>query len=180
MRAFAGTNVDYSVQVMRIMNVLIAAILFFWALTAANWSLSRALALTWGVAMVPVGIFFVASVNPSSWTIIGVGTFWVFLASLLSSSPKSRGRTISLSLGAFAAALLALSSRTDAGVYLMLSVIAIAIWRWRFIKNHLPKKFGIPLAVITAIGIGILTFIWSRKFNGFGLSFFLRSTISAS
>ena len=171
MRAFAGTDVTYSVQVMRILNVLIASLLFFWALTSANWSLSRALALTWGVAMIPVGIFFVASVNPSSWTIIGVGTFWVFLASLLSSSPKSRGRTISLSLGAITSALLAVSSRTDAGIYLILSVIAVAIWRWRFIKNHLPKKFGIPLAAITAIGVGALAFIWSRKFGGFGLSF---------
>lgn len=171
MRAFAGTDVDYSVQVMRILNVLIASVLFFWALISTNWSLSRALALTWGVAMIPVGIFFVASVNPSSWTIIGAGTFWVFLASLLSSSPKTRGRTISLSLGALTSALLALSSRTDAGIYLVLSIIAIAIWRWRFIKNHLPKKFGIPLAVVTAIGMGMLAFIWSRKWSGFGLSF---------
>lgn len=170
MRTFAGTDVAFSVQVMRIVNVLIASLLFFWALTAANWRLSRALALTWGVAMIPVGIFFIASVNPSSWTIMGVGTFWVFLGSLLSSAPKSRGRTLSLLLGLLTSALIALTSRTDAGVYLILSIIAISIWRWRFIKSHLPKKVGIPLAAITVTGTGILLFIWSRKWNGFGLS----------
>lgn len=171
MRVFAGTDVEFSVQVMRIVNVLIASLLFFWALASANWSVSRALALSWGVAMIPVGIFFVASVNPSSWTIIGVGTFWVFFASLLSSSPRARGRTFTLLLGALASTLLALTSRTDAGVYLVLSIIAIALWRWKFIKNHLPRKFGIPLGAATAVGIGVLLLIWSRKWKGFGLSF---------
>ena len=171
MRAMAGTNPELSVQIMRIFNVLVASMFFFWALKSANWTISRALSLTWGVAVVPLGVFFVASVNPSSWTIIGVGTYWAFLASLLSKSPKTRSRKISLSLGAVASLLLALTARTDSGIYLALSTIAIVIWRWRFVTVHLSRK--LMLLGVTAFSLVVLFTIWIqlRRYSTFPFSF---------
>lgn len=171
MRVMAGTNIELSVQVMRIFNVIVASLFFFWALTSANWAISRALSLTWGVAMVPLGVFFVASVNPSSWTIIGVSTYWAFLASLLSSSPKTRSRTISLSLGAFGAALLAVVARTDSGIYLALSTLAIIIWRWKFVSTHLTRKIQLFIALGLSLLVIFVAWLQLRRYQAFPFSF---------
>jgi len=164
MRSMAGTNLDLSVQVMRIFNVIVAGAFLTWALLATNWSISRALALSWGVALIPVGIFFIASVNPSSWTIIGVGTFWAFLASLLSTTPRTRGRTWSLIAGTLAAAVLALLARTDSGIYLSLSVAAVVIWRWRYLVDHLPRKL---FALISIIFVALGAFVFWLQIRRF-------------
>jgi len=171
MRAMAGTNVELSVQVMRIFNVLLAAFMFFWALKSANWAIARSLSLTWGVAMVPLGIFFVASVNPSSWTIIGVGTFWVFLASLLIDSTKTRGRLISLWCGVFASALLAITARTDSGMYLVLTTIAVIIWRWKYISTHLSNKLRLILSLGLSAVILFTVWVQLRRYGSFPFQF---------
>lgn len=171
MRALAGTDLNVSVQIMRLFNVLVAAGFLIWALLACNWSISRALALSWGVALVPVGIFFIASVNPSSWTIIGVGTFWAFLASLLSPSQRSRLRTWSLALGAMAAASLALVARTDSGIYLFVTGVAILIWRWKYVVNHLSRVTVILLAfLLGALGVFVY-WLQMRRYGVFPFSF---------
>jgi hypothetical protein len=171
MRLMAGTNLELSVQVMRIFNVIVASLFFFWALKSANWAISRALSLTWGVAMVPLGVFFVASVNPSSWTIIGVGTYWAFLASLVSKSPKNRGRKISLAVGTAASALLALMARSDSGIYLALTTVAILLWRWKFISTHLSKTSKLSLATGVSIILLLTAWIEIRRYQVFPFSF---------
>ena len=171
MRVMAGANVELSVQVMRLFNVLLASVMFFWALKSANWAIARALALTWGVAMVPLGVFFVASVNPSSWTIIGVGTYWAFLVSLMSKSPKTLARKVSLSLGVVASALLAMLARTDSGIYLIITTLAIIIWRWKFISVHLSR--GLKLLAVAGLSIATLLTVWIqvRRYQVFPFSF---------
>ena len=171
MRAMAGTNVEFSVQVMRIFNVLLASLFFFWALKSSNWAISRALALSWGVAMVPVGAFFIASVNPSSWTIIGVGTYWAFLAALLSKSRKSRPQQVSLVLGVAASATLALVGRSDAGIYLVMTSLAVVIWRWRFLSTHLSRGFRIVFASGATILVLFTVWILSRRYGNGSFSF---------
>lgn len=171
MRVMAGTNLELSVQVMRVFNVLVASLFFFWALISANWAISRALALSWGVAMVPLGVFFVASVNPSSWTIIGVGTYWAFLASLMSNSPKTRGRKISLAAGTAATALLAITARTDSVIYLAFATLAILIWRWEFISIHLSRTSKLLLAAGVSIGLLFTAWIQIRRYQVFPFSF---------
>lgn len=171
LRVFAGTNIDLSVQIMRMFNVLLASFFFFWALKSANWAISRSLSLTWGIAMVPLGVFFVASVNPSAWTIIGVGTYWAFLASLMSNSVKTRSRKVSLSLGVIASALLALVARTDSGIYLALSTIAVIVWRWKFISAH--SSWKTQLFVASGISVLIVFAVWiqMRRYQAFPFSF---------
>jgi len=171
MRTMAGTNIELSVQVMRIFNVLVASLFFFWALKSANWAISRALSLSWGLAMVPLGVFFVASVNPSSWTIIGVGTYWAFLASLISKSSKTRVTKISLALGVIASALLALVARTDSGTYLAVTTFAIIIWRWSFVTGHLSRIAKLFLGVGVLIVVSFTAWIQIRRYQVFPFSF---------
>jgi len=155
----AGKDVVSSVQVMRIFNVALAASLLGLALAVVRPALRRAVALSWGVAIVPVGVFFIASTNPSSWTITGVGLYWAFLLSSLYSF-RTRDHRFWLSLlGVGMAAFVALLSRNDAGIYLALSTLVVAILAWR--EHILPRwllALGLSLLTIASILVGYVSY----------------------
>jgi len=149
MRAFAGENLDLSVQIMRIFNIFLAGFFLFWALAVSTRSVARGLAISWGVSIVPIGIFFIASVNPSSWTIIGTGVYWAFLASALIRENRTKRQERLLWLGVFSSAILALLARTDSGIYLVVASLAVIVWRW----HEVFAKFSIKSLLSLALGL---------------------------
>jgi hypothetical protein len=159
MRVFAGENFELSVQVMRLFNVVLSSALLFWALVASTKPIARALAISWGVGIIPIGIYFIASVNPSSWTIMGVGTFWAFLASALGPGIKTRRQLWSLWLGASSSLIIAILARGESGIYLTATIGAILIWRWKSIREHLSRSAlllslgGFIVAVLSSVAI---------------------------
>ena len=163
MRVFAGENLELSVQVMRLFNVMLASVLLFWALVASTKPVARALAISWGVAIIPIGIFFIASVNPSSWTIMGVGTFWAFCASALGPGIKTKRQLWNLWLGASLSLIIAMLARGESAVYLTATIGAILIWRWKSIRERLSRNSLLLLAggLITA-AISSLIIVFSR------------------
>jgi hypothetical protein len=74
------------------------------------------------VASIPLGLFIVPSTNPSSWTVTGVGTYWGFLYLLV--REQRRARQLVAGIAALLAALLAIFSRVDGSIYI---VIATAV-----------------------------------------------------
>ena len=70
---FAGSNVSVSVYAMRFVTILIAAIALLATLAVAPPNLRQAGAIGVVAALGPLGWFLLASTNPSSWAIIGVG-----------------------------------------------------------------------------------------------------------
>lgn len=129
MSVFAGADVQASVVVMRLVNVGL-----FCLLTLAAWSMSRkrergVLAIGWLITLVPLGAFLIASINPSSWTITGVGT--LFVASLLffeelvngRSRPTNRGQLVRLITVMTLSLVMAAGSRADGAVFAVLSVV---------------------------------------------------------
>ena len=171
MRAFAGENLNWSVQIMRIFNVLLAGFFLFWALAVSTRSVARGLAVSWGVSIVPIGIFFIASVNPSSWTIIGAGVYWAFLASALSAESKTRRQERLLWLGVVSSAILALLARTDSGIYLVVASVAVLVWRWRemFLKFSV-RSFSSGVFGFVALIAVTVTILMSR-FQAVSFSF---------
>jgi len=171
MRVFAGENVELSVQLIRLFNVALASGLLFWALATSTRTVSRALAISWGVSIIPVGIFFIASANPSSWTIMGVGTYWAFLASALGSEQKTSRQTRLLWIGVVASALIALLARVDSGIYLVVATVAVLIWRWQ----EFTKKASKTTLVASLIGFVVLisasAAILLNRFKGVTFSF---------
>lgn len=157
MRAFAGENLVLSVQIMRIFNVLVAGFFLFWALSLSTRAVARGLAISWGVSIIPIGIFFIASVNPSSWTIIGTGVYWAFLASALSAESKTKRQERLLWLGVVSSAILALLARTDSGIYLVVASVAVLVWRWR----EVFAKYSIKGLSSAAMGLFALIVVTS-------------------
>lgn len=171
MRLLAGNNIELSIQVMRIFNSVVAAALLLWALLATSLSIRRSVALSWGAAMIPVGVFFVASINPSSWVITSVGLYWAFLASLLTPEGIQGTRKWNLLAGLLAAATLGISARTDAGLYLVISTVAVLIWRWPFVKSHLSRSMKMVGAIFALLLMAISGFILWNRYGLLSLSF---------
>lgn len=129
MSVFAGPDVQASVVTMRLVNAGL-----FCLISLAAWSMSRkrersVLTLGWLVTLVPVGAFLIASINPSSWTITGVGTLFIaslaFFQELISgrSRPTNRGRMVGLITLMTLSLVMAAGSRADGAVFAVLSVV---------------------------------------------------------
>jgi len=168
-RAFVGLDVEESVLSIRMFNVVFASILLFWALAVGTPPVKRALALSWGLALIPVGIFFIASINPSSWLIFAIGTYWAFLATALSPAIASKRRALAW-VGVGVSALTALGSRADAFLYLSITTLAIVVLQWRTIARHLNRTAILVLVGLTAV-IGFLGWrIFSNRYATFNLN----------
>lgn len=118
----ASRSVAASVLAIRLFN----AALFTALATALFAMLPRhrrsALTLTWVGALVPLGIFLVPSVNPSSWAITGSVSAWFAALGFFESS--RRGPRIAFAVLAALSCVMAAGARADAAVYSVLGIIA--------------------------------------------------------
>ena len=135
----AGQDVPASVQLMRIANTLIASSFLLFALIVLQPSLRRAVSASWAVGLIPLGIFFIASTNPSSWVITGVGLYWAFLLSALWEPSTRQPVFWARALGAVGAGAMALVARSDAAIYLFTSTVAMLIIATSF--RRMRRKF---------------------------------------
>ncbi len=117
MSNFVGDDILASVMVMRLVNVIL-----FVGITSALYVLlpaARRPALVWGwlVTTVPLGLFLLASNNPSGWAVAGVGTAWLALLGYF----ETPDRIKRIALGALfvLAVFMAAGSRGDSALYVV-------------------------------------------------------------
>lgn len=160
----AGGDIQVSALLMRLLSVGL-----FVGLSAALWSLlpERRTTLVWAwlATMVPLGAFLLASNNPSSWAIIGVGSSWLALLGYVESTGRRR-----IGLGAVfvVATLAAAGSRGDAALYAGLAIAVVFVLTvtptWRYAKLAV-------LPFIMAV-VALVLFLTSRQvasgLQGFG------------
>lgn len=155
MRAFAGEDVARSVLVMRSFNVLLAAGLLAFALVISRPVARRAVALAWMACLVPTGIFFIASVNPSGWAITGAALFWAFLYTLLTEASFRSRRSIGAAVGAGLCVVVAVGARADSAYVIVLSMVAVALVAWPKLRRRLGRLWigllVVPLVVAAAL-----------------------------
>lgn len=169
MRFLAGDSVERSVVIMRLANVLLAALLLGATLLLTGRSVRRAVIITWLVGLVPVGMFFIASVNPTSWAITGVGLFWAALLAWLRGSGGLLQRWL-VGLLVVTTAFVAAGSRSDAGIFLIVSAIAVVLMAWPAVQRS-PRRLWM-LAGLAPLVIWSLSFqvsaVLSRGLRGEG------------
>lgn len=150
-RNFVGADVEASVVKMRLLNSFLAAILIISA-SAFFWKMNSDLLLAWLAVIAPVTSYFIASVNTSSWTLVGTTCFTLtFIAALkIRDKPK-------IWLFAIALALFALwftnSSRYE-GKYVTLLLAVVVLY-----SDFFPKQFKITKKSVL-IGSAILPVIY--------------------
>lgn len=156
MRLFAGDDVERSVVIMRLANVLLAGLLLGATLLLAGRPVRRAVALAWLVGIVPLGMFFIASINPTSWAITGVGLFWAALLAWLRGGGGRAQRWLTGGL-AVVTALVAAGARSDAGGFLLVSAVAVVLMAWPAVRRA-PRRLWLLAALLPV-------FVWSLSYQ---------------
>jgi len=148
---------------MRVFNVLLASLLLFFTALCVPSNLRHALLLGWAVGLIPVGIFFIASTNPSSWLISGLGVYWALLLGLVQNQPASPSVKVLRVLLLLVAIAMILLARRDGGLYLMVITLTAFIMS-ASVRTRLSKlRIGIPLA-LALIGAVAMFRIWGSTF----------------
>lgn len=124
MGLFASADVQTSVVLMRVFNAVLAV----GVITAVFWALPRRLravpiAAALG-ASVPLALFIIPSVNPSSWAYVSAVTVF---ASLLGAVESTGRRRWVLSALALLGALIGAGARADSAAYTVLAVLVAAV-----------------------------------------------------
>lgn len=122
---FASDSVDSSVIMMRLANAVLAVSVFALLIVFLPVHLRRIPILSVMVTLVPLGMFVIPSVNPSSWLLIAVPT--VFAATLgFFLSINQRNRLVFGAMVLFGM-VLGFNARADAPAYLLLAVLVASI-----------------------------------------------------
>ena len=149
MNVFAGADISTSVLLMRGFNALlyvgVVSALFFWL------PRNRRAPLLWGslVTVVPLGMFIIPSVNPSSWAVLSAATLWISLVAFFSvASVRAQA-----GFGAIAglATVMGAGSRSDSAVYAGIAVVVAIILTFKPTKNYL--KLAILPAALLAVAV---------------------------
>jgi hypothetical protein len=154
MSVFVGPDVERSVLVMRMVNVLLAVAMIGLTYVGSEGRARRALVATSVVTLVPLGVFIVPSVNPSSWAVVSALTLFFGIYGFLAST--RRWRTVLLGAVSVASVAMASSARADASVYAVIAigaacVVALAasggLSRSFVVRSVLP----VVLAIVSAV-----------------------------
>ncbi|MET0727320.1 MAG: DUF2142 domain-containing protein [Acidimicrobiales bacterium] len=153
MGPLAGNHPIVSALLMRVVAWILAVGLIAGAALVARPALRRTYLLSVLVTSVPLAIFLFASNNPSGLAIAGVGAFWC--SALAFMQPSSRLRHQGAAVVGLAASALALSSRSDAGLYIAASAACVVVmergWRaerrWKSVALAAPALVGVAMVL---------------------------------
>ncbi len=142
-------HTSLSVVAMRTANVMVSICLAA-ALALVNGArVRRLLAYSVAASVVPLGLFIIASTNPSSWAVTGVATTFFGLFGMVHSGNR-RTRIINGAL-AFVGSCLAAGARGDAGIFVAGTVVMVAIQGGRAARRSL--SFLVTGGLITVTGL---------------------------
>jgi len=153
MSVFASENIESSVIAMRITNAVI-----FVGLGSALFFLLRGASrgpLVWGalISVVPLGMFLIPSLNPSSWAITAAVLLWISLYSFLTETELRRRILFGVIAGL--ATVMASGARADAAIYSGLAAVLAVILSFRRTKNFL-------FLAILPVALSIVAFLFFR------------------
>jgi hypothetical protein len=140
---FVGDDIEASVLRMRLGVVTAFVALLTAAVLLLPAARRESVIWAWAITTVPLGMFVLASNNPSAGAVAGVGL--VFTA-LMGWFETSGGRRAGLGVVAVAAAVLAAGSRGDAALYSIFAAVAAV-----FLSAHRSRRFAIAAILPAAI-----------------------------
>lgn len=151
---FVVSDVDLSVVIMRMVSASVIMIMLgvlMWLLPP-RYRIAQLLTLLTGLTA--TGYFLFASINPSSWTALGVGFGWMPVHAVLVNNRLSRRRRAALVAVAFITWTLAVGSRSDGTAFVAFTLVAtLAHAGWL----RYPTKRRELLAAVTLLAIVAIT-----------------------
>jgi hypothetical protein len=154
MSVFVGENILISVMLMRLFNIVL-----FVGITTALYMLLpvwRRPALVWGwlITTMPLGLFLIASNNPSGWAIAGVGTAWLALLGYYETT--DRGKTIALGALFALAVFMAAGSRGDSALYVAGAIGVVGVLAFERSRQFVVRS-ALPVAMLFVSAFFFLT-----------------------
>lgn len=157
MGAFAGpTFSDWTVVLLRVLNIAV----FLGVSVALHFLLPPRLRATsmwmWLIGLVPLGVFLIASNNPSAWAVISGGAVWLATMGYFATSGWRRWSLLAL---AVVAMLMGAGARADAAAYAGIGVVVASV-----LSFERSKRFLISVAPFAAaLLLAALLFAFTRQ-----------------
>jgi len=149
---FVGDDAVTSIYLMRAVNSTIAAMFLFLALVLAPQRFRVGVASAWTFTLVPLALFLIPSINPSSWAYIGLATNWIFQLSAMHTWERSKRLSTLNWLMYLASASLSIFSRSDAAIYVAFSSILIVGISYKLEKKLTYQSlFPVAIVCVTAL-----------------------------
>jgi hypothetical protein len=124
---FVGNSGEFSVFMTRAISAFIVAGMLCLMMAILPFRHRLALVLIVMTMFSSTGFYLFASINPSSWSVLGVGTGWLPIHSALSSHNLTRARRMVLFGSGLIVSLLAAVSRWDAIPYLAVMFALVSV-----------------------------------------------------
>ena len=154
MGLFVGEDVAVSVISMRLFNtaLFVGTVLTLLLLLRSG---QRA-PLVWAAVFgsVPVGVFFIASANPSSWAVLSGLSVWIALVGYFSAD--TRGRAIALGAIATVVGVMGAGARSDAASYVAFAAVLATFLTYRR-DSQWVKKALLPILLVAVGAFFVLT-----------------------
>ena len=147
---FVQRSTSHAVLALRTVNTLLAIGLIGAIIALADSGLRRAVSVAVTVAWLPMGFYFVASMNPSSWAMTGT---CAFAAGLLAATRSVGPRRAGLIACALAGAVLACTSRGDSAFFIFVVTVALA-FAVPLSRRIIPE--AILACVASVVGIWVM------------------------
>jgi hypothetical protein len=162
---FAGSDVQRSVYIMRIFNVALVSALLLLLMRLTPAGIRQATLLAFIAGFTPLGIFLIASTNPSGWAITGVLFTAAFGLALIHRKSWRSRRTWLVTLGLVLSATMAITARVDSAAFV--AVVVGLIFLIAGVTRMRQQLIGSALLVALAL-IGIYTYFATTPLTGGG------------
>lgn len=148
MGLFVGEDVQTSVLTMRVVNSLLIVGLLTGVFFALPGRVRPALLVSTLAAAVPLGLFVIASTNPSSWAFASAATVWVCLYG----ATRVTGRRQLLLCGlAIVGTVMGAGARADAAIYAVFGVILAAVLGARRGRSMIVPGIAAGLVILISL-----------------------------
>lgn len=154
MNVFVQDDVAQAAMVMRGVNAAVFLLLTLTVFLLVPERRRRELVLAWIVGSVPLGLFLLASNNPSGWATMGVVLLWVSLVGYFEA--ERPWKVAALAGLASLSTLLAAGSRGDAAMYCVMAAGLASV-----VTFERSRRYAIKLAL--PAGLAIVAFLLFRS-----------------
>ena len=137
MNIFITENGTLSVVLMRIFNSFSFSLLFTVLLLLGPKEVKQSMIISFLLIAVPFTLFQIASINPSSWAIIGCSFSWAYLYSFIRQRKENRLKLLLLTLGWITSVAMAFSARHDAKIFVIFTNFCLLLF---FLSRFATKK----------------------------------------
>jgi|GEM_PF-179880 hypothetical protein len=165
MSVFVSDDLEGSVIRMRLANAVLATALMA-ALVTLLPARSRPVVILGALTtVIPLGLFLIPSVNPSSWAVMGVFVTWSALYGIFVA--ESSARRWSFAALFVLGAVMAGGARADAAVYVVIGAGLIGLMHWGRLRTMLRPLLVCGLGLVVTLALGLSAGQISSALQGF-------------